>query len=81
MSLTLSDCLDQHLEMRGGQIEMKVGVGRQPLLEGGGREGEKKRSGKGRREKKGNEERTGARDAARRVSAGERFLLIFYFSI
>ena len=52
MSLTLSDCLDQHLEMRGEEIEMKVGVGRQPLLEGGGREGEKKRSGKGRREKK-----------------------------
>ena len=51
MSLTLSDCLDQHLEMRGGEIEMKVGVGRQPLLEGGerrrrreaGREGEKRK--------------------------------------
>ena len=37
MSLTLSDCLDQHLEMRGVEIEMKAGVGRQPLLEGGKR--------------------------------------------
>ena len=40
MSLTLSDCLDQQLEMRGVEIEMKAGVGRQPLLEGGrGRRG------------------------------------------
>ena len=38
----------------------------------------RKRSGKGRREKKGNEERTGARDAARRVSAGERFLPAYF---
>lgn len=80
MSLTLSDCLDQHLEMRGEEIEMKVGVGRQPLLEGGGR-GRRREAGREGEKRKGNEERTGARDAARRVSAGERFLFIFYFSI
>ena len=64
MSLTLSDCLDQHLEMRGVEIEMKAGVGRQPLLEGGrGRRREAGREGEKRKEMRRGQELETRRDA------------------
>ena len=65
MSLTLSDCLDQHLEMMGGEIGTKVGVGRQPLLEGGGRgrRREAGREGEKRKEMRRGQELETRRDA------------------